>query len=54
MYSRQPQSQPLLDYTRYYNICSDCPELMAILGGFWIVEEARNPDSQRIRVSDFS
>jgi hypothetical protein len=28
MYSRQPQSQPLLDYTRYYNISNDCPELM--------------------------
>jgi hypothetical protein len=28
MYSRQPQSQPLLDYTRYYNIYTYCPELM--------------------------
>ena len=28
MYSRQPQLHPLLDYTRYYNISSDCPELM--------------------------
>jgi len=28
IYSRQPQSQPLLDYIRYYNISTDCPELM--------------------------
>ncbi len=28
IYSRQPQSQPLLDYTRYYNISTECPELM--------------------------
>jgi hypothetical protein len=28
IYSRQPQSEPLLDYTRYYDISSNCPELM--------------------------
>ncbi|MBA3922589.1 MAG: hypothetical protein H0X31_13185, partial [Nostocaceae cyanobacterium] len=28
IYSRQPQSQALLDYTRYYNISTDYPELM--------------------------
>ncbi|WP_196516864.1 hypothetical protein [Nostoc sp. WHI] len=28
IYSRQPQSKPLLDYTRYYDISVDCPEIM--------------------------
>lgn len=28
IYSRQPQSNPLLEYTRYYNVCVDCPEVM--------------------------
>jgi hypothetical protein len=28
IYSRQPQSQPLLDYTRYYDVSNDCPETM--------------------------
>lgn len=28
IYSRNPQNQPLLEYTRYYNVESDCPELM--------------------------
>lgn len=28
IYSRQPQSQRLLDYTRYYDVSKDCPELM--------------------------
>ncbi|MEH1836156.1 MAG: hypothetical protein V7L29_29910 [Nostoc sp.] len=28
IYSRQPQSEPLLDYTRYYDISVNCPELM--------------------------
>jgi hypothetical protein len=28
IYSRQPQSQRLLDYTRYYDISKECPELM--------------------------
>jgi hypothetical protein len=28
IYSRQPQSQQLLDYTRYYNVEKECPELM--------------------------
>jgi hypothetical protein len=28
IYSRQPQSQALLNYTRYYNVSIDCPELM--------------------------
>ena len=34
MYSRQPQSQPLLDYTRYYNISAHCPELMGKYSNF--------------------
>jgi hypothetical protein len=34
MYSRQPQSQPLLDYTRYYNISTHCPELMGKYSNF--------------------
>jgi len=29
IYSRQPQSSPLLDYTRHYNVSINCPELMA-------------------------
>ncbi|RUT06649.1 hypothetical protein DSM106972_029060 [Dulcicalothrix desertica PCC 7102] len=28
IYSRQPQSQPLLNYTKYYNVAENCPELM--------------------------
>jgi hypothetical protein len=28
IYSRQPQSQLLLDYTRYYDVSKECPELM--------------------------
>jgi hypothetical protein len=28
MYSHQPQSTELLNYTRYYNTSKDCPELM--------------------------
>jgi hypothetical protein len=28
IYTRQPQSPKLLNYTRYYNISIDCPELM--------------------------
>jgi hypothetical protein len=28
IYSRQPQDSPLLDYTRYYDISVNCPELM--------------------------
>lgn len=28
IYSRQPQHNPLLDYTRYYDVSADCPELM--------------------------
>lgn len=28
IYSPQPQSQRLLDYTRYYNVSTNCPELM--------------------------
>ena len=28
IYSRQPQSQLLLDRTNYYNVSTDCPELM--------------------------
>jgi hypothetical protein len=28
IYSRQPQSQQLLDYTRYYDVSKECPELM--------------------------
>jgi Domain of unknown function (DUF4276) len=28
IYSRQPQSQRLLDYTRYYDVSKECPELM--------------------------
>ncbi len=29
IYSRQPQSSPLLDYSCHYNISINCPELMA-------------------------
>jgi hypothetical protein len=28
IYSRQPQSQLLLEYTRYYNVSNNCPESM--------------------------
>ncbi|WP_309736173.1 hypothetical protein [Chamaesiphon sp. OTE_75_metabat_556] len=28
IYSRQPQSQRLLDYNRYYDVSKECPELM--------------------------
>ena len=28
IYSRQPQSQRLLEYTRYYDVSRECPELM--------------------------
>jgi hypothetical protein len=28
IYSRQPQSPRLLDYTRYYDVSKECPELM--------------------------
>jgi hypothetical protein len=28
IYSKQPQYQPLLDYTKYYNVSVDCPEKM--------------------------
>lgn len=28
IYSKQPQDQPLLDYTKYYNVSVDCPEKM--------------------------
>jgi hypothetical protein len=28
IYSRQPQEPKLLNYTRYYNVSTDCPELM--------------------------
>lgn len=28
IYSRNPQNQPLLNYTRYYNVETDCPEKM--------------------------
>jgi len=28
IYSRQPQSSPLLDYTRYYDVSVNCPEMM--------------------------
>ncbi|QSJ15639.1 hypothetical protein JYQ62_28045 [Nostoc sp. UHCC 0702] len=28
IYSKNPQSSPLLDYTRYYNVSVNCPELM--------------------------
>ncbi|BAZ14439.1 hypothetical protein NIES4071_62830 [Calothrix sp. NIES-4071] len=34
IYSRQPQSQPLLDYTRYYNVAANCPELMGKYNNF--------------------
>ncbi|MEC4882652.1 MAG: hypothetical protein SAL70_15135 [Scytonema sp. PMC 1070.18] len=28
IYLKNPQSQPLLEYTRYYNVSTNCPELM--------------------------
>ncbi len=28
IYSKNPQSSPLLDYTHYYNVSENCPELM--------------------------
>ncbi|WP_293124511.1 hypothetical protein [Microcoleus sp. bin38.metabat.b11b12b14.051] len=28
IYSKQPQNQPLLDYTKYYDVSVDCPETM--------------------------
>ena len=34
IYSRNPQSSPLLDYTRYYNVSENCPELMGNYQGF--------------------
>lgn len=34
IYSKNPQSSPLLDYTRYYNVSENCPELMGNYQGF--------------------
>jgi hypothetical protein len=34
IYLRQPQSEPLLSYTRYYNISENDPELMSTYQGF--------------------
>lgn len=34
IYSRQPQDRPLRDYTQYYNISVDCPELMGKFSNF--------------------
>ena len=34
IYSKNPQSSPLLDYTRYYNVAENCPELMGKYQGF--------------------
>ncbi|GAB1540129.1 hypothetical protein NUACC21_27980 [Scytonema sp. NUACC21] len=34
IYLKNPQSSPLLEYTRYYDISANCPELMAKYQGF--------------------